>query len=603
MKIPYRGLAQFAHEIIGQCVNSRDQRIQRGVALRNLYLSGSEEGIPQTFLRTKDYIQDLVAVLYSPADLRFGIEYYGQVSPAERAKGKAAAADLYQHVRSGSVDTTISDAVLWAAIKGKTLMQMVWTRHGLEPYLIQPEMFGVLQEDICDLARQEAFVHTTFVTPSRFRQIIAGLPDSEQVELLKGIKRYTRQSRSGSAADQNSVLKQVLVGGLYPYGVAGNQANPNRGNVNWLFAPQPSTRADVVADLIPIDELWVWDSDRDDWATITMVGDIIVFGKTQRYNAFAVDYGRNLPPGLTLSGDDNPLKGKHGFVEFCMQRVDGYYWGNSFVGDVSLLQRSINNRIDGINMMLRKQEDPPRIMMGSTAVNQNAYAKLKQPGGYLSDSSPNAKMEELGKAIPQDVWISLDRINAMFDMVGGFPAVARGEGEGSVRSQGHAETLLRVGSARHKHPALLVERSVEEVGGICLDLLKARCPDILCAWVMPGIKSLEIASPADVDPSLEPPVDGMQQVRFQFHHLSDSAKVTVDSHTSSPAFNQDAKQTAFALNARGAESPELLVETLHPPHEEELVEAIQRANIERAQFLKDHPEAAEGKKPGRPPKH
>lgn len=602
MHIPSRGLAQFAAEIIGQCTSSRDSRIQRGVGLRNLYLSGSEEGIPQTFLRTKDYIQDLCAVLYSPSDLRFAIEYYGQVSPAERTKAKTAAAALYQYCRRGGVDTACTDAVLWSCIKGKTIMQLVWSRNGLEPYIIQPELFGVLQEDLADLDRQEAFVHTTFVTPSRFQQIIAGLPASEQAELSKAMKRFARQTRSGSAPDQNNVLRQILVGGLQPYVASGGAPNPTGGQVNWLFMPQPATRADVIADLIPIDELWVWDTERDDWATITMVGDTIIFGKTQRFNAFAVQYDPTVKSGPVHSGEDNPLKGKHGFVEFCPQRVDGYFWGNSFVADVALLQRSLNNRIDGINMMLRKQEDPPRLMIGSTSVNQNAYAKLNKPGGYFSDVSPNSKMEDIVRPVPQDVWTSFHELNAMFDMVGGFPPVTQGQGDGGVRSQGHAETLLRVGSARHKQPALLVERSIEEVGGLSLDLLKARNTEVLTAWLMPGVKSAEVVSPLIAESALEPPAEGMQQIRFQFHHLADNAKVTVDSHTASPAFRQQAEESAFALAARGALPPEQLVETVHPPHEDEIIEAMHAAEIARAKFLQEHPEAAMPKK-GRPPGH
>ena len=80
--------------------------------------------------------------------------------------------------------------------------------------------------------------------------------------------------------------------------------------------------------------------------------------------------------------------------------LDGYFWGMSYVYLVTLLQHTINKRIDGINIMLRKQEDPPRFMTGSTSVNQNAYAKLNKPGGYFTDGSPNAKIADLTQAVP-----------------------------------------------------------------------------------------------------------------------------------------------------------------------------------------------------------
>ena len=592
MRIPTRGLDGWCHEIIKSCTESRPARIQRGIAYRNLFLTGDEDGSPQTFLRTQDFILDLLSFLYSPADLRFAIDYYGQVSPAERAKGKTAAASLYQHVRDGDVDTACFDVSLAALIKGKALIQMVWSRNGFEPYIVQPELFGVLREDISDLKRQEAFVHTTFLTRSRFVQMISGLSTSEQTRILKGVDRYARSARGGEQDDQNAMLKQITVGGLYPYTTQGQPQSPAGGVANWLTTPQPQLRPEVMEKLIPYDQLWVWDDRADDWATITMVGDTMVFGGDQLFNAFAVQFNPEQKERYGVKDADNPLAGKHGYIEFCAQRVDGYFWGRSSIADVALLQRSINARIDGINKMLRKQEDPPRVMIGSQSVNQNAYAKLNRPGGWATDGNPNAKIQDVVQKIPEDVWRSLHELEGMFDRVGGMPPIARGEGESGVRAQGHAETLLRTGGARHKNAALLIERSVEEVGGICLDVLRARDTHLMHAWVMPNVESGEVNSPMEIDPSLEPPAKGMKPIAFQFVHLAANCKVTVDSHSSSPAFSFEARQLAFSLNQRGAMSPSRLVEATHPPNEDALLEDDERKTIEQAEFIAQHPEAA-----------
>ena len=77
--------------------------------------------------------------------------------------------------------------------------------------------------------------------------------------------------------------------------------------------------------------------------------------------------------------------------------LDGYFWGVSYVYLVALLQHTINRRIDGINRRLRMEEDPSRFITGSTSVNQNAYAKLNKPGGYFTDGSPNAKIQDLSE--------------------------------------------------------------------------------------------------------------------------------------------------------------------------------------------------------------
>jgi hypothetical protein len=589
MRIPSdpRERSLFAREIISDCCQSRAQRIQNGIAFRNLFLTGDENGIPSTFLRTQDMIRDILAMLYSPAGLRFAINYFGYASPADRAKARAAASGLHQHVVENDIDDHISDVVLWSLIKGKVISQMVWSRAGFEPYLIQPESFAVYEENKSSLERQQAFVHTTFETRSRFRQMISGLSTRRQAEIMKKVNAL--QVRPSDREDGNSTLKQIIVGGLYPYQAAGMSpaTNVSGGTITHLFSPQPTMQADVVASMVPIDELWVWNNDQDDWATITMVGDEIIFGGDQLFNAFAHDI-------LTMPGipdDNNPLRGKHGFVEYCPMPLDGFFWGISYCYLVALLQKSINKRVDGINIMLRREEDPPRVFKGSTSINQNAYAKLNKPGGYFADSSPNASVQDLAKEIPPDLWKSFHELNSMFDVISGFPPIMQGQGEGSVRSQGQSDTLLRTGAARHLDAALKIERSVERTGSICFDMLRAKDNTILTAWCMPGVKTIQ--SDVEPDPTMEPPVEGMVPISFQFKHINPQAKVSVDAHSASPAFRHEVRELAFGLAKIGAATPERVVEMTHPPMEDVLVEDAERKQIEQAALIKAHPELLE----------
>ena len=52
-----------------ECTSSRGERVQRGLAYRSLFLTGSEDGTPQTFLRTQDMIRDLLAFIFSPSPI------------------------------------------------------------------------------------------------------------------------------------------------------------------------------------------------------------------------------------------------------------------------------------------------------------------------------------------------------------------------------------------------------------------------------------------------------------------------------------------------------------------------------------------------------
>lgn len=589
MRIPSdaKKRALFASDLVKACTASRSERIQRGLAFRNLFLTGDENGVPQTFLRVQDFIRDVLAVLYSPSGLRFNVDFFGQVSPATRAKGNAAAAALREHIVNGDVDDAISDIVLWSLIKGKTIQQMVWSRGGLESYLIQPESFGVYNESIASLDRQEAFVHTTFVTRSRFRQIISGLPERRQTELMKVAESLETRDKAGEDSGSGN-LKQILVGGLYPYQAGGGTAPITAGGglVTSLFSPSPTMQAAMVDQLVCLDELWVWNTDQDDWATITMMGDEMVFGGDALYNAFSHGQGTN-----DASSDLNPLKGKHGFIEYCSLPLDGFFWGISYVYLVALLQVSINRRIDGINTMLRKQEDPPRFLSGSTSINQNAYAKLNKPGGYFTDGSPSAKMQPLADPVPADVWKSFHELNSMFDLIGGFPPIMRGEGEGSIRSQGQSDALMRTGAARHLDAALKIERSVERCGGTCFSILQAKSNDVMVAWLMPKTQSIQ--ADVSVDPDLEPPVPGMVPVSFQFRHIPNNARIAVDAHSSSPAFRHEQQTLMFGLSKAGAVNPTRLIQTTHPPMEDELVEDAERKMIETAALLAAHPELLE----------
>ena len=64
-------LPGWGAELVNACHTSLQNRRQRGASFRNLYLTGSEEGQPQTYRKTYTYIQTLSSMLYSPAELPF----------------------------------------------------------------------------------------------------------------------------------------------------------------------------------------------------------------------------------------------------------------------------------------------------------------------------------------------------------------------------------------------------------------------------------------------------------------------------------------------------------------------------------------------------
>lgn len=585
MRVPTKHLERFVSELVSECLVSRQSRIQRYLAYKNMFLLGSEQpDSAAMFNKTFAYIDDLESLLYSPVSLRFHIGEYDTPTVLETAKFRLAASHLHAQVRQSNLDSLISEAVQWSLVKGKSFIKTLWGTSELNPQLIQPEMMGVLQENRPRLDKDmEAFVHSTYITPYQFRRLIWGHPNREALE--KKAKKYMRPSKGDDPSDEQS-MKQIIIGGLYPYQAAGNAApNATRGIVEWMQGPSPEISPNLVQQIMRLDELWVWNDAQNDWSTFQIIGDdMLILGEDFVTNAFAYN---------PLSGKRDPnLIGLHPFREFCANKMDSYFWGRSEIINVAFLQEAINSRINGINSMLRLQENPPKKFRAVAGVNQNALAKLNKPGGHWNDSNPNANVENMAPEISESLWASLHEYERMFDEMGGLPPIAKGRGESGVRSQGHAETLVRMFSPRFKDRALLVERDVEGVGGLVLELCRAHVPEKMTAWVPASEAGIEVDKDAKDNVFQLPPVPGQVPVKFAFADLPESVRVTVDSHSSSPAFAMESRALAFDLLKVGAMDPEQLVEHVDGPDPEELISGIERRAAQQAAFLAAHPEQA-----------
>lgn len=585
-------IGPWAAEIIAECNVDLEERIQRGALYRNLYLTGDENGNPATYPKTFSYIDNLASFLFSPEGLHFLIKFHNGGNPSQRVMGRSVAYELEDMMSDAGVYDAISQCVEWSLVKGKTLLKLNWEDGNFAPYMIQPEFFGVQRPDIATLDRQPAFVHSTYYTPSEFSHAFRSLPDLG--EKMKLIGKRANRGSPDDRPDRSNALKQIVLGGLNPFLQAGQSPAmaSSRGIVNWLGGPAPTFDAKVLAQLIRVDELWVKDGVTDDYATFQIVGDVVVTGADRIRNALADMFDpdndmRRLPEAFR---EHNPLSYQQPFIEFCPNFLDGYFWGRSEICNVGVMQMQINARLNGIARLLRRQESPPRVFSGMTGLTQQKYSALDKPSGFYVDSGPNAKMQPLYPELPNDLWESLHELEQMYDSMAGLPPVLRGMGEAGVRAQGHAETLTRNASPRFKDRALSVERSVATVGALGVSMLKAFDNRTIVAWLKPDTKN-DVANLPPDDPELEAPTPGMKQMPFKFTHLPDTAKVRVDSHSSSPVFVNESRVLIFDLVKIGAMTPQEAVEALHPSNEEELVADIEGREIQKAEFMKQHPEA------------
>ena len=574
MHIPRNRLERFVADKIGQCTASQRERTERGSTYNNyFYFGAASQDDAASYGKTFAYIDDLESLLYSPVELKFHIGNPELPNALEIAKGQAAATRLRSYIKHDEIDTKFSGVVSASLVKGKAFMKARWHR-GPCGDIVQPEAMGVYMESHnCLDENMEAFTHSMYITPHQFLRLIKNESQARKDELIRKAKSYQKDGRSG-LIDASHAAKQVVVGGMYPFQAADSQAqSTTRGIVDWMGGPSPTISPEVMVSLLRLDEAWIWDDERQDWATFQMVGnDMLIMGKYQIINAMAYN---------PVSKVDVPeLKGKHPFIEVDPNRIDGYFWGRSEIVNVALLQEAINSRFNGINRLLRREEKPSRKFIGGSGVNQQALARYDKPGGWWTDTNPQAKVETDQVQVGPDLWNSLHEYERMFDEMGGLPPIAKGRGESGVRSQGHADTLVRMFSPRFKDRALIVERNCSSMGQIYLDLARAHDAKTLLAWVSKTYAGLE--EKIEQDPFLIAPAPGLVPVIFNMADLDDDMAVSVDSHSSSPAFSAEAKSLAFDLLKVGGMDAVDVIEHTDAPNAEELVAGVQRRGAEKA---------------------
>ena len=581
MRIPSKDLIGFVRGVTNQCLSSRENRANRGQLFQSYYDAGSSDpSNPSMYNKTFASIDDLESLLYSPVSLRFHIGDPDIPNVVNIAKGRAAAARVRQHCRQCDVDSMISQAVNSGLVKGIGIIKTLYKKGQFQPTLIAPEEFGVMRENYTKLdSDMEAFAHTMQITQHQFLRLIAGRPD--EAELAKKAKKYVKEATGGITDTRGSAMN-IVVGGLFPLQAAGGGISQTRGIVDWMSSPKPQLSPEVEHSLLDLDELWVWNDELEDWTTFSTIGDdIFLMGRYSMQNALAYD------PITKMSAPH--LKGVHPFNTFCPNPVPWYFWGMSEIARLIMLQEAINSRITGINKMLRKEEEPSTKFIGSTGVNQLALSRFNKPAGYYVEQSPQAKIERDTTSIPADVWNALHEYERMFDDLMGIPPTAKGHGEKGVRSANHAEALVRMFSPRFKDRALLTQRDVESFGSYMLDMSRAHDAKKLIAWVEKGAAGLE--ADEDLVKVMVPPAEGMVPVLFGFDDLPDDLTLTVDSHSSSPAFTQDHKTLVFDLVKIGAMSPADAVEELDVTDPEALQMGITRRDIAKAKAQKEMEQA------------
>lgn len=544
MRVPKNkiDLVPWAREIINQCNASRAQRLSYYQYWRQLFYEGSIDETQCYLNKVYSHIDRLAGFLFSPPEVRFLIEF--DITSAKNYLSRAAAGGrfLNREFHRRGVDLMFAQALETALVKDSGFLKVTWSDDGFEPWLIQPEFIGVYREDVPGLDRQEAFVHTTFMTPSSFEALVFQREDYK--EIMAKVKAMSVMRSEDPS--QDDYFRQIVVGGNQPV-TTSSSSNAPRGSVSVFGPPSAMLAPEVKEDLICVNELWVQDDERQDYTTIRMVNaDIIIHGDLKHEN---------------LSG----VKEEHPFIQICANETPGYFWGRSEIASVVNLQKLLNDRVKDVNTLIGLQADNPLAFIGATDITSEKIRAMKARSGFITESNPAAKIERLAPDLPSGLNDQINQIMTWFDEMGGFSPIMTGQGESGVRAGQHAQTLLRTSSPRLKDRALLVERQCADVGDFCFKLLQAK-------------EGRAFTSE-----------DGEE---FTLKQLPDDYRVTVDSHSGSPAFSEDSKNLAFMLAKAGAIDGESLIQLTKPPMEDTLIARVREKAAAEAKFAKEHPELA-----------
>jgi len=520
----------FYLDLMNKCMVSREERKADYGTLRSYYLFGAgPEEPPAYFNKIHPHIDQLTSFLYSAETTRFSIAMGASVPDIEHRKTPVLTNALNDEWLNSNADQVFSTALTWSLVYNTTFVKLVYGG-GIHPYMIEPGAIGVLREDTPYVDRQEAICQRYYITRSELFARLYSHPKREQI--VKRVTTNIKNSTSDGSDGGDGVARIVM-----------SATNPTiYGQVNMDLYGMNRYNARLAEETVEMHELWVWNDEIEDYQVVTMASpDIIVYDR----------------PGSSLF-----LKGECPFVQICPNPQYDYFWGQSEVQKMLLLQGLRNNRMTEVLDLLSKQVAPPTALTGFTGILDEKNFALNRAGGLLSSDMPNAKVERLAPEMPSNLFEVIHEIDAMFSEVSGISNVLSGRGESGVRSQGHASQLARLGSSRAKKRALIVEDSLEKVATLYLKLMQA------------------------YDPTHFKDTEGTPFIAEQF---TKDFVVKVDAHSNSPIFTEDTKELAFSLFKAQAIDKESLLDMLEPPGKQLLKEKLKRREEKAASEPKPEP--------------
>jgi hypothetical protein len=305
--------------------------------------------------------------------------------------------------------------------------------------------------------------------------------------------------------------------------------------------------------------LYVWDDEAHDFQVITIASpDVIIYERTQARMGM--------------------LKGTPIFAKVtASNKLYNYFWGESYVANLAKLQDWRTEETFNVRNLSHKQADPPASATGAgLGVIDEKLAALRMAGGRATIDAVGAKVEFHSPKMPENMFGTISEIDNSFGDSAGIGHVLQGKGEAGVRSRGQTDVLARLGSARVKKTAVVVEECAEDVATIMFRTMQEHSDQRFHA---------EIPGKADA---------GLQFTAAQF---TVDFELKVDAHSSSPIFVEDHKLEAKEMLELHVIDRETFLDITNPPNVQMLKERLKLIEAKEAKAA-EMQMAAEAQKHG-----
>jgi hypothetical protein len=527
-----RELASFSREIIDTCFNSYPNRSSQYRLLRNVYLTGTQNGNLATFNRIHSHIEYLVSFLFSGETVVFELDHEGKEARHD-LMAKEMSRRLKDRWHDNKTDIMLYDACVWSLVYDSMFIK-VDRRHD---YLIDPFDIGVYREDLTSFDDQEAIVQRVYVTTDDFRRTLLHLVDNGKMSNEEALSALTRVKTYSIADDMDNIppsMSNLIISATQPM-MKGSVQTPEI--IKGTDIAKPYVDA---TKIIRGYELWVWNDEAvessdgksgkkdGDWHIITVFDpDIVVYSRPNYYSP-----------------------AEHPFVQICPNRVYNYFFGMSEIAKLINIHELTEKRIKQISQMQDRQFKPPVRVYGMGMMNKDQQDAMYAPGGVVSFPNPQAKMEQDKVDVGESVWKELEVYEKMFTEISGIPPGLRGYGEKGVRSAAHMQRLASLASSRIKKAALIVEDAIERVAFLRMKMVQK------------------------YDNRTMSYLEGDKRIHFTAEQFNEPYSVKVSAHSSSPTFVENIKQEALQLLQLGIIDGEMLTEVWQFPYQNRIRERL-----------------------------